>query len=67
MSEVAFDANVYLFFAVIAVSYDSKNVGIQFVYMEKAQIIYRLLEDSVVLKRPGILLRWFEMECDSAG
>jgi len=42
-------------------------VGIQFVYMEKSQVIYRLQEDSVTLKRPGVLLRWFEFENDNVG
>ena len=42
-------------------------MGIQFIYMEKAQVIYRLRDDTVELKRPGALLRWFELENDNAG
>ena len=46
-------------------SYNSSKVGIEFVFMEKAQVIYRLCEETVLLKKPGILLRWHEVENDS--
>ena len=57
----------FIIFLVIGVCYDTKEVGIHFVYMEKANVIYRLSDETVLLKRPGVMVRWYELENEKLG
>ncbi|XP_078490497.1 anaphase-promoting complex subunit 4-like [Ciona intestinalis] len=45
---------------VVAVGHSTKEAGVRFVYMEKAEIVWHLNNEKSLLEQPASILKWFE-------